>query len=67
MKYIIRNKGNEEGCLITEVRGGRARKGKTKAKGDGGQGRRLRYGKMQKITRDRRDREDLSGKLKIGV
>lgn len=26
-----------------------------------------RYGKMQKITRDKRDREDLSGKLKIGV
>ena len=65
---IIRNRGNEEGCSMTEVRGWQSEEREDERNGGWRPRTRVkRYGEMRKITGDRRDREDLSGKLKIGV
>ena len=60
---VIRNRGNEEGCSITEVRGWQSEERKDESKGGWRSKTQVeRYGEMRNITRDRRDQEDLSGK-----
>ena len=60
---VIRNRGNEEGCSITEVREWQKEEKKDERKGGWRSRTQVeRYGEMRNITTDRRDQEDLSGK-----